>query len=114
VRAFEFFKGVAQRVLYDNTSIAVSMVVQGRDRSLTRGFLQLKSHYLFDHQFCHVRRANEKGVVEGGVRYVRSNFLVPVPQVESFHSAQRISAGLLPQRLEMKTPGTECLQGRVA
>src|SRR5258708_17922614 len=50
------------------------------ERKLTRGFLQLKSHYLFEHHFCRVRRANEKGVVEGAVKYARQNFLVPVPQ----------------------------------
>ena len=39
------------------------------------------SHYLFDHHFCTVRRGNEKGIVEGGVKYVRLNFMVPVPQL---------------------------------
>ena len=39
------------------------------------------SHYLFRPHFCRIRRANEKGVVEGAVRYSRLNFLVPVPQV---------------------------------
>jgi hypothetical protein len=29
------------------------------------------SHYLFDHHFCQVRRANEKGVVEGTVKFAR-------------------------------------------
>ncbi len=83
VRAFEFFGGVARRIVYDNTKVAVSQILGGRDRQLTRGFLQLKSHYLFDHRFCRVRRANEKGVVEGAVKYARLNFMVPVPQVES-------------------------------
>jgi hypothetical protein len=56
-------------------------ILQGRDRKLTTGFLQLQSHYLFDHHFCRVRRPNEKGVVEGLVKYVRLNFFVPVPEV---------------------------------
>ena len=42
------------------------------------------SHYLFDHHFCQVRRANEKGVVEGTVKFARLNFFVPVPQVRDF------------------------------
>jgi hypothetical protein len=36
---------------------------------------------VFDHHFCLVQRANGKGVVEGTVKFVRLNFLVPVPQV---------------------------------
>jgi len=80
VRAFEFFKGVPTRITYDNTKVAVSQIL-GKERRLTQGFLQLKSHYLFDHHFCRVARGNEKGVVEGQVKFTRLNFFVPVPQV---------------------------------
>jgi hypothetical protein len=60
------------------------MITGCHERVLTEGFLQLASHYLFDYHFCTVRRANEKGVVEGICKYGRSNFLVPVPQVKDF------------------------------
>ena len=80
VRAFEFFGGVPRRITYDNTTVAVSKIL-GKERRLTQGFLQLKSHYLFDHHFCRVARGNEKGVVEGQVKYTRLNYFVPVPQV---------------------------------
>lgn len=66
---------------YDNSREAVSQILGAHRRKLTRGFLELKSHYLFDHHFCNVRRANEKGVVEGTVKYARLNFFVPVPEV---------------------------------
>ena len=59
----------------------MSKITGSRARRITRGFAQLVSHYLFDHHFCLVRRANEKGVVEGVVKYTRLNFFVPVPQV---------------------------------
>jgi len=84
VRAFEFFGGVPQRITYDNSKVMVSKVIGSRTRRLTTGFLQLVSHYLFDYHFCLVRRANEKGVVEGIVKFARLNFLVPVPQVRDF------------------------------
>ena len=68
--------------MYDNSRVAVSQIIGGgKGRRLTQGFLQLESHYLFEHKFCQVRRANEKGVVEGMVKFTRCNFLVPVPQV---------------------------------
>jgi transposase len=82
-RAFEFFGGVPQRISYDNSAIAVIEVLKGRERKLTREFLRLQSHYLFQEHFCLVRRANEKGHVERLIGFARRNFLVPVPQVES-------------------------------
>jgi transposase len=84
VRAFAFVGGVPRRITYDNSKIAISKIIGPRIRELTRGFLQLVSHYLFGYHFCLVRRANEKGVVEGLVRYTRQNFLVPVPQMRDF------------------------------
>jgi transposase len=81
VRGFAFLSGVPRRITYDNSRVMVAKIVGPRQRQLTHGFLQLKSHYLFDHHFCLVQRPNEKGVVEGTVKYARLNFFVPVPQV---------------------------------
>ncbi len=85
-RAFEFFGGVPTRIAYDNTKTAVAKIVGKRKRELTRDFLRLQSHYLFDCHFCLVRRPNEKGQVEGLVGYTRRNFLVPVPRTSSLES----------------------------
>jgi hypothetical protein len=81
VRAFAFFSGVPQRISYDNSKVLVSKIIGPHARKLTDGFLKLQSHYLFREHFCRVGRANEKGVVEGMVKFTRLNFLVPVPQV---------------------------------
>src|SRR5919112_613743 len=81
VRAFDFFGGVPRRITYDNSRVMVARIIGARQRELTKGFLQLESHYLFDHHFCRVERPNEKGIVEGTVKFARLNFLVPVPQV---------------------------------
>ncbi len=85
-RAFEFFSGVPRRISYDNSKIAVSKIVGPRRRELTREFLRLQSHYLFQEHFCRVGRPNEKGHVETLLGYGRRNFLVPVPRVETFES----------------------------
>ena len=79
--AFDFFGGVPRRITYDNSRVMVAKIIGSHRRELTRGFLQLESHYLFDHHFCRVERPNEKGIVEGTVKFARLNFLVPVPQV---------------------------------
>jgi transposase len=82
VRAFEFFGGVPHRISYDNSKVLVSKIIGPHERELTDGFLKLQSHYLFREHFCRVRRPNEKGVVEGVVKYARQNFMVPVPGVK--------------------------------
>ena len=83
-RAFEFFGGVPCRISYDNSRVMVAKVIGSRERKLTDGFLQLQSHYLFREHFCRVARPNEKGVVEGVVKFARLNFFVPVPRVGDF------------------------------
>jgi transposase len=83
IRAFEYFGGVPWRISYDNAKTLVSKINGVHQRELTKSFQQLESHYLFDHHFCTVRRGNEKGVVEGLVKYSRLNFMVPVPRVRN-------------------------------
>ena len=89
VAAFAFFGLVPRRITYDNTKVAVAQILGAHDRKLTAAFKRLVSHYLFEPYFCRVRRANEKGVVEGAVKYSRLNFLVPVPQVRDFAELNR-------------------------
>jgi transposase len=105
--AFEFFRGVPIRISYDNSRVLVSKIIGSRDRKLTDGFLQLQSHYLFREHFCLVRRANEKGVVEGVVKFTRLNFFVPVPEVRDLdelnsHLVERCQKDLQ-RRLRGKT-----------
>ena len=84
VKAFAFFGFVPSRISYDNTKVAVAQITGAHQRKFTAGFARLVSHYLFLPHFCRVRRANEKGVVEGAVKYSRQNFMVPVPQVANW------------------------------
>jgi len=51
--------------------VCVAKIIGPRERELTEGFKQLLSHDLFDPHFCLVRRANEKGGVEGVVKFAR-------------------------------------------
>lgn len=90
VRAFDFFKCVPNRISYDNTRIAIKKILTGHKRKYTTDFKRLISHYLFEPHFCNVRRPNEKGIVEGSVKYSRSNFMVPVPQVKDYDHLNRL------------------------
>jgi hypothetical protein len=83
VRAFAFFGAVPRRCAYDNLRSAVISVGKGRQRTLTRRFRELRSHYLFRTRFCNVARAHEKGHVENLVQRAQRRFMTPVPQVGS-------------------------------
>jgi len=85
-RAFEFFGGVPSRISYDNSKVVVAKIVGRRGRTPTAEFLRLQSHYLHEHHFCLVRRANEKGHVENLVTYARRNFMVPIPEFDDFEA----------------------------
>jgi len=89
VEALEYFGGVPHRISYDNSKVMVSKIVGAHERKLTDGFLKLQSHYLFREHFCRVGRANEKGVVEGVVKFARLNFFVPVPRVRDLAELNR-------------------------
>jgi len=111
IKAFECFGGVPTRISYDNSKVLVSKIIGPRDRKLTDGFLQLQSHYLFREHFCRVRRANEKGVVEGVVKFARLNFFVPVPQVRDLKELNRHLAERCREDLKRRLRGKAGTKG---
>lgn len=86
VEAFESFGGVFATIRYDNLNLAVKKVLRGRQRIEHERFVLLRSHYMFDADFCPpgIKGAHEKGGVEGEVGYFRRNHLVPIPNVASW------------------------------
>jgi transposase len=106
-RAFEYFNGVPHRIRYDNTKVLVSKIIGPHERKLTDGFLKLQSHYLFRERFCRIRRPNEKGVVEGIVKFTRGNFFVPVPQVRDLDELNEILVNQCREDLNRRLRGKE-------
>jgi transposase len=90
-KAFEHYGGVFELVRYDNLKTAVKKVLRGRRREETDRFVALRSHYLFNSQFCRPGKegASEKGGVESGVGRFRRNHLVPVPKAENYEDLNR-------------------------
>lgn len=111
--AFEYLGGVPRRISYDNSAIAVIEVLTGRERKLTQQFLRLESHYLFQHHFCLVRRANEKGHVERLLGCARKNFLVPVPHVDSLAMLNDALRQQCQRDLEHRTRGRTGTKGQL-
>ena len=106
-RAFRFIGGVPRKIRYDNSKIAVAKITGSRERQVTKEFQRLQSHYLFETQFCLVRRANEKGHVECLVDFSRANFLVPVPKVGSLMELNETLEGRCRADLERTLRGKD-------
>jgi transposase len=98
VSAFAFLGGVPLSVLYDNTRIAVAKICGDGKRERTRAFTELVSHYLFRDRFGRPGKGNDKGKVEGLVKYARSNFMTPIPVAASFDDLNAMLAERCRQR----------------
>ncbi len=72
------------RVVLDNTSLAVKDVLAGRDRVETEAFEAFRGGYPFRAEFCAPAKGWEKGSVETGVKYVRNLVFRPRLAVESW------------------------------
>ena len=70
-------------------------------RQRTRVFTELQSHYLFEDRFGRPG----KGKVEGLVGFIRPNFLVPVPRVESIEALNDDLAGQCRRRQAARLRG---------
>lgn len=82
VHLIEYFQGVPIQFAYDNLKSAVTKVI-GRQRSLNKKFIELRSHYFFQSRFCNVARGNEKGHTENSVKRAQRTYLTPPPSVTS-------------------------------
>jgi hypothetical protein len=87
-----FLDGVPLSILHDNTRIAVARICSDGKRERTRAFIELVSHYLFRDRFGRPGKGNDKGKVEGLLKYVRSNFMTPIPVAPSFEALNAMLA----------------------
>jgi transposase len=74
IKAFRYFSGVPQSLLYDNLKSVVSYR-HGKEIIFNQRFSDFSSFYGFKIKVCNVRRGNEKGKVERAIRYIKGNFL---------------------------------------
>ena len=72
--SLEFFGGTPRKIIFDNLKAAV-VNGHGRNACLHPEFLALCGHYYLEPIACARRDPESKGMVEGGVRYVKQNAL---------------------------------------
>ena len=94
-RAFVFFGGVPQSILYDNDKCLVSRILSDGTRQRTRAFSGLQSHYLFEDRYGRPGKGNDKGnVLRGhresiGERFVRDREALKRPLPAPFDACDK-------------------------
>ena len=83
-RAFEFFGGVPETILYDNMRTVVKHSHQKGENKWNDRFLRFARHYHFDPIRCRPYHPRTIGKVENGVKYVRRNFWPRVKETTGF------------------------------
>ena len=74
VHALEFFQGSPRKLIVDNLKAAV-LNGSGRHACFHPDFLALCGHFCLEPIACAARDPESKGIVEGGVRYVKGSAL---------------------------------------
>ena len=82
-KAFQFYRGVCRRGIYDNMKTAVEAIFVGKARRYNGRFLQMCSHHLIEPVACTPASGWEKGQVENQVGNLRDQMFRPKPRVKS-------------------------------
>ncbi|MFO1502147.1 MAG: IS21 family transposase, partial [Verrucomicrobiota bacterium] len=73
--ALNYFQGVPDSVMVDNCKTAVLSHPLGQPAQFNPRYLDFANHHGFKVSACGVKKGNEKGRVENGVKFVKVNFL---------------------------------------
>jgi hypothetical protein len=105
LHAFHYLNGVPREILHDNLKTAViTHSSDGRIRWNPR-YLDFADYYGFTPRACRPYRAQTKGKVESGVRYVRGNFW-PGLRFTDLADLNRYALGWLNGIANVRTHGT--------
>ncbi len=72
VRFFEMTKGVYKELVYDNMKNVVSRFIGKHEKELNQDLLKLSLYYGFNINVTNCYSGNEKGFVEGSVKFIRN------------------------------------------
>ncbi len=73
-RAFAYFEGIPQKIIYDQDKVLLKDENLG-DYLLTKAFRSYRQETGFEAEFCHKADPQSKGKIENVIGYVKKNFL---------------------------------------
>jgi transposase len=88
--AFDWFGGLTEEILYDNPkTVVLKRDWDGRSVEWHPQFWDFAQHYGFTPRLCRPYRAQTKGKVESGIKYVKRSFVQgrPFPTWEALNSS---------------------------
>lgn len=87
-RLFAEIGGVPKEMVYDNMRNVVSKFIGKNDKEINKKLLQTSLYYGFNINVTNCFSGNEKGHVEGSVRYIRSKVFTSHYEFDSFEEAE--------------------------
>ena len=105
-RAFAFFGGVPQRMVYDNLKAVVETIFTGKERQFNRRFMVLANHYRFEPVACTPASGWEKGQVENQVGNIREWLFTPLARFANFDALNEWLATRCRELAQRKHPVT--------
>ncbi|MFC1461647.1 IS21 family transposase [Verrucomicrobiota bacterium] len=89
--AFNFFGSVPEKIMVDNLKSAVIRRLTGQAPVFNPRYTDLARHFGFHIRACGVGKANEKGIAENAVGYIKKNFLggLDIPDFSAVNPATR-------------------------
>ena len=75
VRFFEMIGGVWKEIVYDNMRNVVSKFIGKNEKELNEDLVKMSLYYGFDVNVTNAFSGNEKGYVEGSVKYLRNKII---------------------------------------
>jgi len=112
MRAFEHFGGVFPTLWFDNLTPVVKKVLRGTNRKLQEAFEHFQAYYGFHGEFCAPGKGNEKGGVEGSVKYSRHEILSPIPVVSGRGALQSLCDAWMQSELHRRPRGRDQPRGQ--
>jgi transposase len=86
INAFSYLGGVPEHLLHDNQKTVVHVHDPGGAHHWNTQYLDFADHYGFWPRLCRPYRAQTKGKVESGVKYIRGNFWPSCPDVATLEA----------------------------
>lgn len=87
VKFFEMMQGVYREVVYDNMKNVVSRFIGKNEKVLNEDLVKMSLYYGFNINVTNCFSGNEKGHVEGSVKFLRNKIFGPKYQFSSFEHA---------------------------
>lgn len=106
INAFTYLGGVPEHLLHDNQKTVVHVHDPGGAHHWNTQYLDFADHYGFWPRLCRPYRAQTKGKVESGVKYIRGNFWPSCPDVATLEGLNEALWGWLSGVANVRLHGT--------